>query len=141
MGKNSVKIKGLFFVLITLFSSPLLSQQASDAVDSKAVLCESGLFEDIQDGVPCNPGLVFSSGLGRVVCYTSFDPVVKKTFIYHKYFFRDELSSRVKLTLNPPRWATFSRIQLRETDRGPWRVEITDEEDKLLHVIRFSITD
>jgi hypothetical protein len=53
----------------------------------------------------------------------------------------DELSAKIKLTLNPPRWATRSSIQLRETDKGPWRVEIVDAEDKVLYTLRFSITD
>jgi hypothetical protein len=45
------------------------------------------------------------------------------------------------LTLKPPRWSTFSSIQLREADKGPWRVEIVDEKDRLHKTLRFSITD
>jgi hypothetical protein len=132
---------GIFIVSFFLSSATLFSQQKEVPPNIKPVLKQAGLFEDIKDGVPINQGLVFSSSLGKVICFTDFDPVPEKTFIYHKFYFKDKLSSRVKLTLNPPRWATFSRIQLRETDIGPWRVEITDEAGKVLHVIRFSITD
>ena len=31
--------------------------------------------------------------------------------------------------------------QLREADRGTWRVEITDKEGNIFKILRFSITD
>jgi hypothetical protein len=46
-----------------------------------------------------------------------------------------------RLTLKPPRWATFSSIQMREGDKGPWRVEIWDEQNQLIKTLRFSVTD
>jgi hypothetical protein len=47
----------------------------------------------------------------------------------------------VKLSLKTPRWSTFSRMRLRNGEKGPWRVEITDEEGNILGVLRFSVTD
>lgn len=128
-------------LIIIIISLTLMMPAWSQEIQDHPVLKEAVMCEDLKGSVPYNPGIVFSSTLGRIVCYTDFDPVPEKTFIYHKYYLKDKLSSKIKLTLNPPRWATFSRIQLRETDRGPWRVEITDENDNIFHVIRFSITD
>ena len=103
-----------------------------------AVLCEKVL----NSTTPINEGVVFSSGIGRLICFTDFDPVYEETSIYHKYYFKDKLSSKFTLTLKPPRWATQSSIQIRgESDKGPWRVEITDAEGNILRTIRFSITD
>ncbi len=79
--------------------------------------------------------------MGKVYCFSSFDPVPKKTFIYHYWYFQDRLIARVKLTLKPPRWRTYSTIQLRKADKGPWRVEITDSKGQRFKVLRFSITD
>jgi hypothetical protein len=104
-------------------------------------LVQAAMCEEVRNRSPHNPGIVFTSTLGKVICFTDFDPVLEKTFVYHKYYFMDELSAKIKLTLNPPRWATRSSIQLRETDKGPWRVEIVDAEDKVLYTLRFSITD
>jgi hypothetical protein len=53
----------------------------------------------------------------------------------------DKLSTKKKLVLKPPRWSTFSSIQLREADKGPWRVEITDDDENILRILRFSIVD
>ena len=103
----------------------------------KAVLCEKVL----NSTKPVNESVVFSSSIGRVDCFTYFDPVYEDTLIYHKYYFNDKLSSKFALKLSPPRYATQSNIQLRESDKGPWRVEITDADGKILATIRFSITD
>ncbi|OEU63274.1 MAG: hypothetical protein BA867_06740 [Desulfobacterales bacterium S5133MH16] len=99
------------------------------------------MCEEIKDFTPKYRGVVFSIKIGKVSCFTSFDPVPKETFIYHKWFHKDKPSTKKRLTLQPPRWATYSSIQLRETDKGPWRVEITDQKENILHTVRFTITD
>ncbi len=124
--------------------SPALSQEKQDAPSSssgkltlgRAVMCES-----IKDYKPENVAVVFSITIGRVSCYTSFDVVPEQTYIYHKWYHKDAPSTEKRLTLQPPEWASYSSIQLRETDKGPWRVEIFDQENNLLHTLRFSITD
>ncbi|MGD2184508.1 MAG: DUF2914 domain-containing protein [Desulfobacterales bacterium] len=102
----------------------------------QAVMCE-----EIYANAPRNPTIVFSVTQKRAVCYSSFDEVPQKTVIYHNWFHRDVPSAKIRLILNPPRWSTFSSIQLRKTDIGPWRVEITDEKGSVLDVLRFSVTD
>jgi hypothetical protein len=137
-----------FFILVILsliLPGIAASQDENDfPVSNKTgtlTLVQAAMCEEVRNRTPYNPGIVFSSTLGKVICFTDFDPVLEKTFVYHKYYFMDELSAKIKLTLNPPRWATRSSIQLRETDKGPWRVEIVDAEDNVLYTLRFSITD
>lgn len=104
---------------------------------TKAVLCE-----DIRGSkTPINEAVVFSSDLGEIFCFTNFEPVYEETVIIHRYYFKDKFSSRKRLKLYPPGWAASSSIQPRETDKGPWRVDITDADGKVLYSIRFSITD
>jgi hypothetical protein len=67
--------------------------------------------------------------------------VPKQTFIHHKWYRNDVLITVKRLTINPPRWASFTSVQLRDADKGPWRVEITDEQDNTMQTLRFSITD
>jgi hypothetical protein len=103
---------------------------------SKAVMCES-----IKDYKPVNPAVVFSIELGRVSCFTTFDPVPKQTYIHHKWYRMGSLITDKRLTINPPSWSSFTSVQLRDADKGPWRVEITDENGKIMRILRFSITD
>ncbi len=110
-------------------------------VVKKLTLEQAAICEEIKEYTPYNSAVVFSIKIGKVSCFTSFDPVPEKTFIYHKWYHRDKPSTKKKLTLNPPRWSTYSSILLRETDKGPWRVEISDQKGNLLRILRFSVTD
>ena len=115
---------------------PAPSQEVNQLTSVEAAICEG-----IKDYIPQNPGIVFSTAIGRILCVTVFDPVPQNTFIYHNWYRNDELITKTKLTLKAPRWSTFSSIQLREADKGPWRVEIVDQKDRVHRVLRFSITD
>jgi hypothetical protein len=107
----------------------------------KPTLAQASLCASLKEGSPCNPGVVFPVSQGKVLCFSSFDPVPRRTSIFHNWYHRDVLITRQKLTLNPPRWSTYSTIQLRESDKGPWRVEISDQDERTLEILRFSITD
>lgn len=115
--------------------SPLRGESAT------LTLVQAFVSEDVRDGTPKNPGMVFPVAVGKVACFTAFDPVPRRTAVFHNWYRRDELNTRIRLVLQPPRWATFSSIQLREIDKGPWRIEIADQEGQVLHTLRFSITD
>jgi hypothetical protein len=104
-------------------------------------LTQATMCERVDNLAPVRPGMVFSVSNGQVCCYTSFDPVPQATLVYHRWFHRDELSTQTRLRVYPPKWATYSVIQLRDTDKGPWRVEITDQNGRVLNVLRFSIVD
>ena len=111
------------------------------AAADKLTLTSAAMCEDVQERLPLYEGVVFSIGIGKVFCYTLFDPVPEKTVITHNWYNRDNLSTKIKLPLQTPRWTTYSAIQLRESDKGPWRVEITDSEGRILQVLRFSVTE
>jgi hypothetical protein len=109
--------------------------------DAKLVLVQALVAEDVKEGIPHAAGFAFSIASGKVFCYTLFDEISEDTVVFHHWIFRDRPSARFRLTLRAPRWATFSSIQLREADKGPWRVEIVDAGGSLLKTLRFSVTD
>lgn len=119
---------------------PPSARETADAGDtlmlSRAVICET-----LDAFNPLNPGAVFPVDTGSVMCFTAFDVVPRETSIFHDWIRRDKLIFRKKLVLKPPRWSSVSSIQLREADKGVWRVEVREENGPLLHVLRFSITD
>lgn len=108
---------------------------------SKLVLVQALVCEDVKEGIPSNPAIAFSISVGKIYCFTLFDQVAEDTVVYHHWFFRDKPSARIRLSVKHPRWSTFSSIQLRESDKGPWRVEIIDAGGRLLKTLRFSVTD
>lgn len=102
----------------------------------RAVMCES-----IDNYEPQFIAVAFSINVGKISCFTAFEGIGSKTYAQHRWYRRDELITTKRLTLKPPSWSTYSSIQLREADKGPWRVEIFSADNRLLRVLRFSVTD
>ena len=145
-----MRLRVLIILILTgaagFFLSPDIFAQTEEekteqAEAAKLTLGRAVMCEEIFANAPLNRTVVFSVLKERAVCFTSFETVPEKTYIYHNWFFRDLPSARIRLELRPPSWSTYSSIQIRKTDIGPWRVEITDAEGNILHVLRFSITD
>ena len=136
-----MKYRTLPLLLLTLGLFLLFPFTAGTQSGNLIVLVEAVLCEDIKETVPQNRTTVFSIERQTAVCYTAFDPVPQKAVIYHHWFHRDTPSARIKLTLKPPRWSTYSTIQLRAEDIGPWRVEITDAQGNIFDILRFSVTE
>lgn len=134
----------LFFLIHLFVFLPVSAQSQSEAGDTGAgnlVLGQAVMCEDLQGQTPHNTTTVFSIERRKAICFTSFDAVPTNMVIYHHWFHRDRPSAKIKLTLKPPRWSTYSSIQLRVEDLGPWRVEITDAQGRIFQILRFSITE
>ena len=136
-----MKYPTLRLLILTLGLLLIFPLTAGSQSDNPIALVEAVLCEDIQGFVPQNRTTVFSIERRTAVCYTAFDPVPQQAVIYHHWYHRDTPSARIKLTLKPPRWSSYSSIQLRAEDIGPWRVEITDAQGNIFHVLRFSVTE
>jgi hypothetical protein len=137
----------IFLVLLagSLEGGVLMAQENANRVTTivqrglsleQVVMCEG-----IKDYEPVNKAIVFSLEIGKIYGFTSFDHVPKKTVIYHNWYRSDRLVTTKRLSLQPPQWSTFSSIQLREADKGPWRLEIKDQKKKLIRIVKFSVTD
>ncbi|MCD4718920.1 MAG: DUF2914 domain-containing protein [Desulfobacula sp.] len=132
-------IKILFFLAAILLMSA--TNVCSEQPNAKMVLVQAVICEAIENFQPINPAVAFSISQGEVFCFSNFDPVFKKTYILHKWYKKDKLIFTMRLTLSPPKWSSFSRIQIRDADKGPWRVEIRDADDTPLQTLRFSMVD
>lgn len=121
--------------ILLVFPAPAGSGPAKAEL-VRAVMC--GAIENYR---PVTSAVVFSISQGEVFCFSEFDPVHETTVIFHKWYKRDSLVFTMRLTLSPPKWSSFSRIQLRNEDKGPWRVEIQAEDGTLMETLRFSMAD
>lgn len=147
MGRANMRIRCVYisivFVAVNLFLflpfQPIKHLGSADA--SELQLFQALMCEEVFSNAPRNPTAVFSVDQKKAVCFTSFSQVPKKLIVYHNWYHRDVPSAKIRLTLKPPSWSTYSSIELNKTDIGPWRVEITDETGKVLEVLRFSVTE
>jgi len=121
--------------------TPASAQGTSSQPVAQLQLSEAVICETLEGFKPLNPSAVFSVTTGSVMCFTAFDHVPDRTSIFHDWIRQDKLVFRKKLVLKTPRWSSVSSIQLREADKGSWRVEIRDADGNFLRILRFSITD
>jgi hypothetical protein len=138
-------------LVLTLFSSllffllPVWSSENNPDFSNKKpgspILINATMCEEIKDGFPLNRAILFSIERGKVVCFSAFEKIPERTTIFHKWYLRDKLIYRNKLSLKPPRWSTYSSIKLRDTDRGPWRVDIVNQDNYVYQTLRFSVAD
>ena len=132
----------LVWTASTVFAAAPAGDTSSTATGGgQLILGEATVAEIVKNGVPSNSAVAFSISLGRIYCFTDFVEVGAKTVIYHNWYHRDEKRASVKLALRPPRWATFSSVVLRNSDKGPWQVEVTTEDGSVLQILRFSVID
>ncbi len=131
----------VFWLFVGIFPGALKAQDAPPQPAGRLGLTDAVMCETIRAFKPVNKGAVFSVSVGKIFCYTAFDNIPAKMFIHHHWYRQDQLVTRRALQLLPPRWSSASSIQIREADKGPWRVEITDDNGQVLNTLRFSITD
>lgn len=145
MSLKQVIICAFFLLPYSVYFYPSIAESSekdsAELTSSSSLLVQAAVCERIEMLAPVNPAVVFSVKRDQVFCLTTFNPVPNKTFVYHTWFQRDKLVKIKRLPLNPPRWSTYSSIQLRQADKGPWYVEINDREGHLLKILRFSVTE
>lgn len=105
------------------------------------MLGHASVSEAVRNRIPINETIVISANLEKMYCFTDFFSVTERTVIYHNWFRKDQRYARVKLSVRPPRWATYSSVRLAENLKGPWRVEITDSGGNVMRTLRFSVID
>lgn len=128
--------------LVVAAATSALSAEALPAVaDGPLSLARAVMCEYIEGYEPQHVASVFSIDAGKISCFTTFDGIQTFTHALHKWYRRDSLITTKRLTLKPPSWSTYSSIQLREADKGPWRVEIWSARNQLLQILRFSVID
>ena len=141
-----LKLTVAFLIVIglsfTLHADQSVKPEATETPpNGELLLGLATVSETVKNRIPYNSAVAFSISLEKLYCFTDFVSVPEKTFIYHNWYRRDEKRASVKLLLKPARWATFSHLNFRKDDKGPWRVDITDQQGNILRTVRFSIID
>lgn len=139
--KKSPFLLSRLFIVCGLVGFLFIPAGVGLADTPRVVLADAVVCERISNFRPVNPAVVFSVSQGEVFCFSEFDPVYEKTAIFHNWYKKDKFIFSMRLVLSVPKWSSFSRVQMRDADTGPWRVEIRDEANNILKTLRFSMSD
>ncbi len=127
-------------VMLAFLYQPISSSGASPS-DLKPQLIQALMCESVNKLEPVNQAVIYSINLGKVICFTEFSDIQREMDISHRWYHKGILISQKTLTIKPPRWSTFSSMQLRVTDIGPWQVDIVDADGTILETLRFGVTN
>lgn len=93
----------------------------------------------IEDREPVGAGDTFPATVGKLYCHTLVEGAQEPTTVTHVWYYGEKKMAEVSLTVGSARWRTWSSKRIMKSWTGEWRVEILDEEGKLLTTISFQI--
>ncbi len=94
---------------------------------------------EVIDREPINDGLVFSASMGPVFYFTEVKGAYMPTHITHIWYYEGQQMAQVPLSVEGPRWRTWSSKQMLHEWSGSWRVEAVDADGNLLSSQTFEV--
>ena len=99
------------------------------------------ICKKVKNNQPIGPGRKFSTGIGRVYCHTLLNNNTGKyNDIYHIWYMNGELKAKVRIRVRDgEEIPAVSHREVQPSDIGLWKVEITDNDKKILDTIVFEV--
>ncbi|MBI4596717.1 MAG: DUF2914 domain-containing protein [Candidatus Tectomicrobia bacterium] len=98
--------------------------------------------KSIDNLLPSGEGTAFHFSIGRVYCWMDVENASPPTTLKHIYSFKDQKILEVELQIKYPHMRLWSYKTISENIFvGKWRVDITDNEGKILTTGYFDITE
>ncbi|MFN3535316.1 MAG: DUF2914 domain-containing protein, partial [Desulfatiglandales bacterium] len=118
----------ILFLCGIFLSVPCLSTECLAEDKTGITLAKAQICEEVKQGECLFPNKIISFSKGKIYCYTVFDSVNNPSIVYHKWYHRDELVVTHTLKIKSSYHVATSSMQIREKDKGPWRIEIANED-------------
>ena len=127
--------------------APVIKKENSDVVPEtkqdfhSIVILDSKVCKKVKNNQPMGPGRRFSTDIGRVYCHSLLNNNSgKHNDIYHIWYMNGELKAKVRIRVrNGQEIPAVSHREVAESDKGTWKVEITDSDKKILDTIIFEL--
>jgi len=102
----------------------------------KAAVCT-----DVKDKKPSGENDSFQWSMDRIYIWNLIKSESHLSSIRHIYYFKGQKVSDIVLDIRPPLWRTWSyKALLEKRFIGPWRVDITSADGKLLQRVHFEVS-
>jgi len=107
----------------------------------KMVVTDTKICKKVKNNSPLYTGVRFSTDIGKIYCYSSINNNSgKANTIYHVWYMNGELIAKVRIRVAKGEGvSSFSHRDIGDTDKGTWKVEITDSDKKILDTIIFEL--
>jgi len=88
---------------------------------------------------PSGDGSVFPPSTGALYYFTEVDGISTPTQITHIWYYQDQKMAEIPLSLEGPRWRTWSSKRILENWVGSWKVEAVDQSGNVLSFQAFNV--
>ena len=107
----------------------------------KLVVIQTLACKKVKNNQPLYPGRRFPTDIGRVYCHTLFNNNSgKHSDIYHIWYMNGSLKAKVRIRVRDGKEIpAFSHREIKNSDKGTWKVEITDSDKKILDTVIFEV--
>ncbi|TXH94089.1 MAG: DUF2914 domain-containing protein [Rheinheimera sp.] len=149
---------------VSAVSEPELVSQSKPAADQQLSAPVLQATETPAESISAAEKMVLPQGFSRIVLTDQMNnlqpgkavgqqiafPQIKRLYLFtelkdyagqilrHRWYFRDTLHTEAVLTIEDSPWRTYSENWLLDDQRGPWRVEIVDQTQKVIFQYSFT---
>ncbi|MFQ5656269.1 MAG: DUF2914 domain-containing protein [Candidatus Methylomirabilales bacterium] len=97
------------------------------------------LTTGVDDREPIDDATVFPPSVGELFYFTEVQGADTPTQITHVWYYNNDEMARVTLSVDGPRWRTWSSKRILENWIGSWRVETVDADGNVLSSQTFDV--
>ena len=128
-------------VTIEKNNTPVVVNNTNNLYNSIEVL-ESKVCKKVKNNQPLYPGKRFPIDIGKVYCHSLLNNNSgKHNDIYHIWYMNGNLKAKVRIRVREGQEipAVSHREVGKATDKGTWKIEITDSDKKILDTVIFEV--
>ena len=105
------------------------------------IVLESKMCQKVKNNQPIKPGTQFPLDIGKVFCHSLLNNNSgKHSDIYHIWYLNGDLKAKVRIRVRSGKEIpAISHREFGNSDKGRWRIEITDGDKKILDTIIFEL--
>ena len=122
-------------------STDQTSRSENKGIFHSITVRESKACKMVKNLQPLYPGKRFPSDIGRIYCYSLLDNNSgKQNDIYHIWYMDGNLKSKVRIRIrNGQEIPAVSHRDVNNSDKGTWKIEVTDSDKKILDTVIFEV--
>ncbi len=126
---------------------PLTKKKKSQPVQKKKIVfhdiavLDLKVCKNVRNNLPLEPGSTFTTDIGRIYCHSLLDNNSGKTNdVYHIWYFNGQLKAKVRIRIpDGKELPAISHREIGTDDKGTWKIEITDDDKKILDTVIFEL--
>ena len=110
-----------------------VSNSVNNLIEENLVLKEMLICQGIIKRTPVKPGKRFSNTVDSLYCYTKISNSGTKQELKHIWYYNDQEMTRVLYNVKPSfNYRSWSKKVINPENIGKWRVDVMDQEGKIL---------